>query len=152
MVLKPLASMTRSQGETLRFLGVAAEWDGVELQLKNAAVVPQEAHHTADGDTTDDVVSRVKKIIDAKCEKADVAELCRHQVELNAVEQDGTAAAEMLPCEYKKLIDGQLGHWQGQEAKVELKKVCLQHTTMLCADTESQGQMSCCQNECSEDS
>jgi len=103
----------------LRFSDNVAEWDGSELPFKDGKATPKEAHHIAEGDVVDDVVSRAKRILDAKCQKADLKTVFQSQTE-STVEQKGQL--EALLCKYKPLFDGQLGRWQGQEVKLERKE------------------------------
>jgi len=72
----------------------------------------------------DEAVSCVKRIIDAKYKKADLKTVCQSQTELT-VEQKGQL--EALLCKYEPLFDGQLGHRQGQEVKLELKEGAKPH-------------------------
>ena len=67
----------------------------------------------------DDAVPRVKRMLDAKYQKADLKDVCRSQTELTA-EQQGQLEAPL--CKYETMFDGQLGHWQGREVKLELKE------------------------------
>jgi len=72
----------------------------------------------------DEAASRVKRILDAKCKKADLKTVCQSQTELT-VEQKGKLEAPLRKC--KPLFDGQPGRWQGQEVKVELKEGAKPH-------------------------
>jgi len=64
-------------------------------------------------------VHRVKRILDAKCDKADVEKICEEQGELDEQQREQLAAL-LRKC--KALFDGQLGRWHGQEVKLELKE------------------------------
>ena len=66
-----------------------------------------------------DAVSRVKRILDAKCKKADLKTVRQSQTELTVEQKD---QLETLLRKYESLFDGQLGRWQGQEVKLELKE------------------------------
>jgi len=103
----------------LRFSDNAAEWDGSELPFKDGEATPREAYHIAEGDVMDEAASRAKRILGAKYKKADLKTVCQSQTELT-VEQKGQL--EALLCKYEPLFDGQLGRWQGQEVKLELKE------------------------------
>jgi len=66
----------------------------------------------------EDAVHRVKSILDAKYEKADVDKVCKEQAELDQSQREQLA---VLLCKYEQLFDGQLGRWHGQEVKLELR-------------------------------
>jgi len=79
----------------------------------------KEAHYVADSDPVEDAVHRVKRILDAKCDKADIEKICEEQAELNERQR---AQLAVLLREYEVLFDGQLGRWHGQEVKLELQE------------------------------
>jgi len=103
----------------LRFTDNVAEWDGSEFPFKDGKATPKEACHTAEGDVMDEAVSRVKRILNVKHKKADLKTVCQSQTE-STVEQKGQL--EVLLCKCEPLFDGQLGRWQDQEVKLELKE------------------------------
>ena len=80
----------------------------------------EEAYHIADGDVMDDAVSRIKKILDAKYNKADLSRRYA-KAKLNWTSEQKNQL-ETLLRKYEELFDGQLGRWQGQEVKLELKE------------------------------
>mgnify|MGYP000137022187 CR=1 FL=1 len=103
----------------LSFSDNLAEWDGSELPFKDGEATPKEAYHIAEGDVMDKAASRAKRILDAKCKKADLKTTCQSQTELT-VEEKSQPEAPLCKCEL--LFDGQLGHWKDQEVKLELKE------------------------------
>jgi len=103
----------------LRFSDNMVEWDGSELPFKDGEATPKEAYHIADGDVMDEAASRVKRILEAKYKKADLTTVCQSQTELTVEEK---SQLEAPLHKYKPLFDGQLGRWQGQEVKLELKE------------------------------
>jgi len=134
----------------IKFSKEIVEWDGAEMPFKDGDASLKEAHCVADSDPAEDAVHRVKRILDAKCEKADVDKICLEQAELNQEQRDQLAVL-LRKCE--ALFDGQLGRWHGQEVKLELKEGAkphharAYHTTMSHADTQSRGRTSR-QNRC----
>ena len=62
---------------------------------------------------------RLKKILDAKYEAADLEEICRDQPELSRDEQDRLLR---LLLKYESLFDGTLGTWTGSKVDVELNE------------------------------
>jgi len=79
----------------------------------------KEAHCVADSDPAEDAVHGVKRILDAECDKADVKKICEEQAELDKQQREQLAVS-LRKCE--ALFDGQLGHWHGQEVKLELQE------------------------------
>jgi len=139
----------------LRFSDNKVKWDGSELPFKDGEATPKEAYHIAEGDVMDDAVSHIKIILDAEHQKADLKNVCQSQTELT-VEQKGQL--EALLCKYEPLFEGQLGRWQSQEVKLELKEgakpyhsraynIPRCHIQTLKAEVEH-----VCQNSCTEES
>jgi len=89
------------------------------MPFKDGDASVKEACYVADSDPVEDVVHRVKRILDAKCEKADIEKICLEQAELDQKQRDQLA---VLLRKYETLFDGQLGCWHGQEVKLELKE------------------------------
>ena len=102
----------------IRFSDNTVVWDGSEMPFKERDATEIEAYHISEGDSMEDAVHRVKRILDAKYEKADLDKVCSEQTELERDQRDQLAA---LLRKYEPLFDGQLGRWHGQEVKLELK-------------------------------
>jgi len=65
----------------------------------------KEAHYVADSDPVEDTVHRVKRILEAKHDKADIEKICEEQAELDKRQREQLA---VLLRKYKALFDGQL--------------------------------------------
>jgi len=102
-----------------RFSDEIIKWDGAEMPFKDGDASTKEAHYVADSDPVEDAVHRVKRILDAKYDKADVEKICEEQAELDKQQQ---AQLALLLCKSEVLFDGQLGCWHGQEVKLELQE------------------------------
>jgi len=59
------------------------EWDGAEMPFKDRDTSTKEACYVTDSDPVEDAVHRVKRILDAKCNKADIEKICEEQAELD---------------------------------------------------------------------
>jgi len=94
------------------------EWDGAEILFEDGDASEKEACYVADSDPAEDAAHRVKRILDTEHEKADIKMVCQGQAELDQLQREKLATL-LRKCE--ALFDGQLGRWQGQEAKLELK-------------------------------
>jgi len=89
----------------LRFSDEIIEWDGAEMPFKDADATTKEACCVADSDPVEDAVHRVKRILNAKCDKADVEKICEEQAELDKQQREQLA---VLLRKYELLFDGQL--------------------------------------------
>ena len=103
----------------IRFSDSKVSWEGAEMPFKDRGATVSEAYHISDGDPVEDAVHRVKKILDAKYDKADIDQVCSEQAELDTEQR---AKLAKLLRKYKALFDGQLGRWHGQDVKLELKE------------------------------
>jgi len=89
------------------------------MPFKDGDPSTKEACYVADSDPVEDAVHRVKRILDAKYEKADIERICEEQAELDKQQREQLA---VLLRKYEALFDGQLGRWHGQEVKLELQE------------------------------
>jgi len=104
----------------LRFSDEIIEWDGAEMPFKDGGASAKEAQsHAADSNPVEDAVHRVKRILDAKCDKSDVEKICEEQAELDKQQREQLA---VLLRKHEALFDGQSGRWCGQEVKLELQE------------------------------
>jgi len=92
----------------LRFSDEIIEWGGAEMPFKDG-----------DSDLAEDAAHRVKQILDAKCDKADIEKICEEQAELDEQQREQLAVSLR---KHKALFDGQSGRWHGQEVKLELQE------------------------------
>jgi len=81
----------------LRFSDEIIKWDGAEMPFKDGDASTKEAHYVADSDPVEDTVPQVKRILDAKCDKADIEKICEEQAELDRQQQEQLA---VLLCKY----------------------------------------------------
>jgi len=103
----------------IKFSEEVVEWEGAKMPFEDRDASTKEAHHAADSDPAEGAVHRVKSILDAKCEKADIEKICLEQAEPDQKQRDQLAASLR---KHEALFDGQLGCWHGQEVKLELKE------------------------------
>ena len=92
-------------------------WDGVDIPLKERDS-GNTAYYVHEPVAVEQASSRIKGILDAKYEKADLEEICRTQTHLSKVEQDALLS---LLLKYESAFDGVLGTWKGEEYNIELK-------------------------------
>jgi len=113
----------------LRFSDEIIEWDGAEMPFKDGDASAKEACCAAGSDPVEDAAHRVKRILDAKCDKADIEKICKEQAELDKLQREQLA---VLLCKCEALFDGQLGRWHGQEVKLELQEGTKPHHARAC--------------------
>ena len=94
------------------------EWDHAVVPMQSIDVKLHEMYATHDTPAMLDAAERMKKILDAKYEPADLDELVKQCTHLNQSEKRKLYA---LLHKYKDLFDGTLGHWNDQEYDIELK-------------------------------
>jgi len=87
----------------LRFSDEIIEWDGAEMPFKDGDTSTKEAYYVVDINPVEDAVHRVKHILDAKYNKADIEKICEEQAELDKQQREQLA---VLLCKYEALFDG----------------------------------------------
>jgi len=99
--------------DTLRFLKINVQfseeiikWDRADVPFKDGGASAKEAHCVTDSKPAEDAAHRAKRILDAKCEKADIEKICQEQAELEH-DQQTQSAVSLHKC--KALFDGKLG-------------------------------------------
>ena len=77
-----------------------------------------EAFHIKEDPVTTQTSNRLKRILDAKYDAADLDEVCREQEHLSQEEQ---RKLHTLLNKYAPLFDGTLGTWRGSMVDLKLK-------------------------------
>ena len=99
------------------FTTMSVEWDGISIPMKDADATEEENFFVSDPGPVDESAERLKKILDAKYEPADLKQVSLEQTQLNEDEQRQLHA---LLEKYSDLFDGTLGKWQMEDYDVEL--------------------------------
>ena len=94
-------------------------WEGREMPFKPVDASIATDNHVKEAMAAAEAADRIKSILDAKCEAADLSEACKGQSHLNA-EQQGSLLT--LLHKYKTLFDGTLGKWTMDPVDIELKE------------------------------
>ena len=112
--------------DLLQFLGIdvlfsktQVEWDGASMPFKDIDASVLESYHVAEPSAVEERTARVKKILDAKYEAADLPSVCSKQEQLSDQEQQQLLT---LLRKYEPLFDGTLGRWKGTQVELELKE------------------------------
>ena len=106
-------------GINIKFSDHTVEWGQVTTLFKDADASQQEAYYVAEDDNLADANERLKQILDAKYEAADLDEVMKTQNQLNEKEKPQLEA--LLP-ECESLFEGTLGKWTGSPIKLKLNK------------------------------
>ena len=111
--------------DLMQFLGIdvlfstlTVEWDGADMPFKDVNAPIYESYHVAEPAAMEEKTNRVKKILDAKYEAADLEQICSKQDQLGTTEQHSLRSL-LDNCD--DLFDGTLGSWKGSEVNLELK-------------------------------
>ena len=101
-----------------RFSTQCVEWDGVAVPFKDMEADPHsfyiEEHYTLSEES-----ERIKRILDAKYEPANLEEIASDCKHLDPAERE---ELHQLLEKYKELFDGSLGKWRGITCDFELKE------------------------------
>ena len=100
------------------FSDMTMEWDGSSIPMKDSDASMMESYFVADPDSLDDATERLKHILDAKYEKADLKEVASQAIHLDDDEQQ---KLHSLLSEFEDLFDGTLGKWEMDEYEIELR-------------------------------
>ena len=104
-------------GIDIRFSTQTVEWDHAEMPFKSGDATVEEAYHIDEPEVVTNASDRLKKILDAKYEAADLRQICDEQEEL---EDDEKERLFELLDKYQSLFDGTLGKWTGTEVELEV--------------------------------
>ena len=100
------------------FTSMTVEWDGISIPMKNSDTSEDENFHIRDQPCVDEQMERLKGILDAKYEKADLLKVAEGQSQLSSEEQ---GKLHELLTKYSDLFDGTLGKWKMEDYDVELR-------------------------------
>jgi hypothetical protein len=106
-------------GIDIRFSNHTVSWDNHEMPMKDVDATFEDSFYVNDTDHANDAMERIKSILDAKYEPANLYEVSKEAIHLSTDEQ---RKLQDLLEKYESLFDGTLGHWNDVECKVELKQ------------------------------
>ena len=97
----------------------SVEWDGASVPMKDTSQPEQTLFFVPDPDAIADASERLKSILDAKYEAADLGEIARDADYLNP---DQKRKLHSILMKYEELFDGTLGKWEMEPYEVELRE------------------------------
>jgi hypothetical protein len=110
--------LLRELGITLNFKDSTVTWDDSTIHMRSQRSRAANAYFIRDSKELEDSTTRVKRILDAKYEKADLVATvsnCKH------LETNEQSTLITLLSKYETLFDGTLGKWTGDPYHIELK-------------------------------
>ena len=104
-------------GIVLNFKEQIITWDDSMTRMQDDKDLPS-LNKIEEGKSMDDATSRIKKIIEAKYEAADLDQIVQECDNLTATEKN-----QLLRVlkQFESLFDGTLGHWKDEPYNIELK-------------------------------
>ena len=94
-------------------------WDFKDTPFKSVHATEKVDYHVVDSPCIEEATERIKQILDAKYEKADVNEVAKQSTHLTPEQQRKLAS---VLKKHESLFDGTLGKFKGSKYNIELKK------------------------------
>ena len=106
-------------GININFKNMTLEWEDHAIEMKSVDATEQTSFAIADSAAVEGASSRLKKILDAKYEAANLDEIVATFDHLTIAEK-----ADLLKIlkKYSTLFDGTLGNWRDNPYEIELKE------------------------------
>jgi len=105
-------------GINILFQEQVVTWDDATIPMKDRDATMADSYFIKEEGAIDEATDRIKKILDAKYEKADLEEIAKQQTHLDETEQEQLKA---LLTKFEDLFDGTLGKWEDSAYNIELK-------------------------------
>ncbi len=101
----------------LQFSDETVEWDGVSMPFKDIDEAIPASFFIQESNAVDESVSRLKNILDAKYEAADLDDIADKAMHLTAEQRE---MLRIILKRHGELFDGTLGKWKGEDLDIEL--------------------------------
>ena len=105
-------------GIDVRFSNQTVEWGNAIMPFKERDSTVHDAYHISDPTGVAERTDRIKEILEAKYEPANLEQVCSAQDQLSMEQR--MKLKELLD-KYSSLFDGTLGKWKGRDVKLDLK-------------------------------
>jgi hypothetical protein len=102
----------------LKYSTSTIEWDNAEIPMRSRDATIEDSYHIQEAPHLEETVERIKRILDAKYEPANLDEVvagCTHLTEEQKEE------LYSLLKKHESLFDGSLGTWKGEDYNIELR-------------------------------
>ena len=110
--------LLRELGIVINFAEETVTWDDVSTPMKPEDATEQEHFNISDSTQVDEATMRIKDILDAKYEKADLDKIVAGCDYLDATQQH---QLKQVLTKHQDLFDGTLGTWTGDPYHIDLK-------------------------------
>ena len=110
--------LLKELGIKLDFGDETVTWDEMTIPMKPENATVMTSYHLDDSPAVDEATKRIKGILDAKYEAANLDEVvaeCKHLTDSEKI------SLRQILEKHKALFDGTLGSWKGEEYNIELK-------------------------------
>jgi hypothetical protein len=104
-------------GIDIHFSAKSVTWDGVEIPMKDGDTTFKESFHVGYNIAMVEAATRIREILEAKYEKANLREICDKSMHLETEQQEQLFH---LLSQYEELFNGELGQWDGDDYKIDL--------------------------------
>ena len=94
------------------------EWDGAEIPMKSRDATIEDSYYINDTPSLVEAAERIKQILDAKYEPANLEEITANCTHLTDEQREDLF---ILLKKYESLFDGTLGTWKGEDYDIELR-------------------------------
>ena len=105
-------------GIKIDFSDNTVTWDHAVIPMKNFDATFEDAYHLVDSACVAEATNRIKEILDAKYQPADLDKIVAECDQLDDAER---RSLRLLLEKYKSLFDGTVGHWKDEEYDIELQ-------------------------------
>ena len=105
-------------GIILDFKNCEMHWSHRTVSMKSRDATRQTSYQVKDSEPVLDATERMKRILDAKYEPANLEEIAKMNSELTPAQQ---AKLLKLLRKHSILFDGTVGIWKGEQYKIKLK-------------------------------
>jgi hypothetical protein len=102
----------------LKYSTSTITWDGIEIPMKSRDATLEDSYFIHDSPCLAEAAERIKRILDAKYEPANLEEIVADHTHLSEEEKEGLLS---LLKKYESLFDGSLGTWKGEDYNIELR-------------------------------
>jgi predicted aspartyl protease len=106
-------------GININFKTNKVEWDDVSIPMKDIDATYSEAYYVEDSHIVNESMERIKRILDAKYEPANLEEIVKNNCSHLSPEEQ--KSLHELLTKYEGLFDGTLGRWTGEPYDIEVK-------------------------------
>ena len=102
----------------IKYSTMTIEWDGAEIPMRSKDTTIEELYLISNTPCLQEAAERIKQILDAKYEPANLNEIVKECIHLTPNEQ---SQLKSLLTKYESLFDGSLGTWIGDDYDIELR-------------------------------